>query len=421
MHLKPHPYLIFFAIFISTFCTGQDIKLNDVAKIKVTTIGGSGFRDNWHIEVVNENGNWKSYQIRHEQAFNTDSSKRLIRNIPDNIISDLVDIINHPETRPVVSHYGFDETELLKYVDTISPALKSYQKAQFTKALQSQSVLQDALLEINTPEEIDHSVYCAITVVTKANVSFEISTYAFGYLDYAVWQHEKIKYFNPGIHKIFHFARLKDKETAGAKKRLYKAIAQAVYRKHLETKFNWADFKEDYPASFKLLNASLKPIRLVRSKNELIGEFSSSQFPGYITLGTSFAGNDIESITLIKRQEDTIVNICKKVKFLTDHYKSQPGARVLVSHQNDGHKQYFRFSMTSNNNNRSEWLVVDNKSVVLLNYSGQLKDPFSNKFEGIIPRQAVVAVNHQAYLIFDFDGNMIGGNKEVGKSDLIFK
>lgn len=200
--------LLLILVFTTKDCLSQKaIKLNDVSKFEFVTRSGGLSSDYRKIDVIPENGSWKSYQtvIKKStlQGLTDNTSEVFIKDVPSKVLNQLLEIIAKQDTGINIDPFKINATELVNVTLGINGEVTQNEKDKFIKFVQSKDVLQKALEHVLTPFLMDDRTYYGITVTTKKNESFTIKAYSFADLYNLPWYINKIKSYDPNISLIF--------------------------------------------------------------------------------------------------------------------------------------------------------------------------------------------------------------------------
>jgi hypothetical protein len=445
MASKTAIFTFFFLQIFNVVSFAQDIKLKDLAKIELTTLGGGLSRYNRSIEVINNGHSWNSYQTKLLEGYNRltkqsfdDTSRTFIKKIPQSTLTELLSLISRPDTAIKLALFNIKINELIKYVDTNYVYhklrnLKLQQRAEFIKALQAKDSLQKMLKQAVIPAFLmSDKTYYSIILVDKANKSDTIYASSFAEPYNLPWIIKKEKSYNPKISVIYDFIGGNDKFEQDQKNGLYKNIDWWFYRTYFETKFNWDNLKTEQPKSYTLLNGTLTPVTFSRSESGYFGFFKSSRLPSYLQISFGYMKDSTLASNRYKRFEDTLVGIFRNRSFLFSYLETKPGCKVYVfpGEMGESGKAYFGeikkyfpaiagydykktqlFSVVESGGAVSKWIILPDGKVILIKYTGELNYDHDGKFTGI-GRDASRTYQKQNYvcLVFDSSGNKLDGN-----------
>ena len=229
--------LLLIIIFTSKYCLSQKlIKLNEVAKFELMTHGGGLTGDYRKIDVILENGGWKSYQTGIEKStlkeLIKNTSKIFIKDVPFSMLNQLLKIIDIQDSRINIDLFKINTTELVNITDSVNGGLQPSQKNRFVKAVQSKDVLQKALENVFVPFIMDDRTYYGITITTKKNVSFTIKAYSFADLYNLPWNINNIKSYDPNISIIFEFISGNDWYYSHEKEQMYLRLGKFILKEY---------------------------------------------------------------------------------------------------------------------------------------------------------------------------------------------
>lgn len=449
----PVKNILFFLFIVTSIlrgevCAAQKNELKDIKKIQLITRGGGLSNYYKGIEVIKEGNGWNSYQIKLIGGYNrltkrlyNDSSRTFIRNIPENMLNELLRLISKPDTVITLALFNLDQKQLVKYIDTniitLKPMIfKPVQKAAIIRALQSKDTLGKMLKRAVIPAFVmDDKNYYAIILTDKTNKSD--TTYAYSFADpyYLPWIIKKAKSYNPQISLIYNFIIGNDNFAQQEKNQLYEHIDWWLYQTYFELKFNWDNLKTDQPEAYKLLGGTLTPTLFTSNKWGHTGFFKSSRLPPYIKISFGYMTDSTLASIRYKKFEDTLVAIFKQKVFLFSYLGSRENCSVLISPgkmgeagksyvkdiakyypeiKNINYKESIMFEVIDKYSKRSKWLYLPNNNVILLKYKGKLTLTDNIYFEGIEPylRNARIMSESSVCIVFDNLGKKIAGNLE---------
>jgi len=222
------------------------LKLKNVNKIVFfTKIGGWGNNNFSKYEVVPEGNTWKCYQttlikITIRENIN-DTSRRLLTNVPENLLAELVALVNKPDTAININFFKADKAEMVKYLDSLKRRpLSSTEKSNMIEAIQSTEIINKAFYSLYHPtfrmgDDRDEN---GIIITTKKNTRINVMSSVFGFLDYEPWYINGVVSYNPNISRIFEFIAGDKNYAQKSQKRFYLNMDAAIYYE-LYKKMNW--------------------------------------------------------------------------------------------------------------------------------------------------------------------------------------
>ncbi len=220
----------------------QSLKLGDISKIVFAVQPGGITNDFSSFEIIPEGRVWKCYQTKLiKQTLKeivNDTTKRLLSNIPLTIVSDLVELVNKPDTAININLFTVDKTEMIKYLDSMQHRpLSPQEKSRVIEGLQSSNLINKAFYRLYHPlfRMGDDRTANFIIITTRKNTQIKILSTNFGFLDYEPWYINGVASYNPNISRIFEFITGDKDYTQKSKKRFFinmdSAISYELFKK----------------------------------------------------------------------------------------------------------------------------------------------------------------------------------------------
>jgi hypothetical protein len=334
----------------------QRIELNNLAKIELITAGS--WMDGYYqkVEVVFENGAWKSYQTRLASNGNSrgrqianDSTRTFIQDIPSSTVTQFIKFTTTPTPDIRDELFNLKTSILITQIDSLlaeEGRFNRYQffpsaewRSQFIKAVSTKSVVNKALFNVLHPLPMDDRSHYYIITTDKFNKTDTVTADANNELYYLPWMIGGKPSYNPNITKLFELMRgnytFEDKE----QKRLnYQIIAELYYYKWFKAKLDWDRFKAEQPELYNQASKTLTPFKFSKynegaSTYDLgyTGVFLSTHLPAYIELRCSFAKAYPNLIGFSNAVESRVTAWYKKGSFLFDFMKRHPNATMYFS------------------------------------------------------------------------------------------
>jgi len=458
MFNKKYPVFLFCFILVGLMLPragfAQGIELKDVLKIRLVERWGGMSIAEKNFEIVNTRGVWKNYRTKLVKDWDPstkgtfkDSSRVFVSDISTDLLKKMLSAINIPDTTVVDAHYNLSIDSLIKYTDTVHPNLTSKQKADFVEAVRNKDNIHQALVSLSPAFIDDYKGYYAISITTRNKETFNIRAQKWAYPCYLPWQYNNSKNYNPIIQNIlFDIIGGKD-EIDKHQQYLSLNIDKYIYRKFLETRFNWELFQTENPESYRILNNTVTPVDFVvlRPVPDHIPDFResyilhSSRLPAYVNIYWNFSKTDTGNMRCFKRYEDTLAILFNQKSFLFDYMKNIKDGHLSVIKYSQGGmeeakkimynniKKYFAsiefydpahmhfFRVFGENGNLQHWIVFGDKALVLADYTGELKDGDTTEFKGITPDPNAAGPHKNLKglcLVFDATGKRLGGTTD---------
>jgi hypothetical protein len=447
--------LIVIASIIGGQLYAQKIELTNLAKIELITAGS--WMDGYYqkVEVVFENGAWKSYQTRLASNGNSrgrqianDSTRTFIKDIPASTVTQFIKLATTPD--PIIKDelFNLKTSDLMTQIDSLLAEEERFNrnrlfpsaewKGQFIKAVSTKSVVSKALFNVLHPLPMDDRSHYYIITTDKFNKTDTVTADANNELYYLPWMIGGKPSYNPNITKLFELMRgnytFSDKE----QKRLnYQILGDLYYYKAFKAKLDWDRFKAEQPELYNQASKTLTPFKFSRYNEGAstydmgyTGVFLSTHLPAYIELSCSFAKAYPNLIGFSNALESRVTAWYKKGSFLFDFMKRHPNATMYFSPsiQNELYtameKRYPAlakidiekiriFSIAGNKDypNSSLWMLLPDNKLILMKYGGNLSDNYQTKFD-IIPAKRRGLPFTNVCIVFDKYGKKIGGSEE---------
>ncbi|WP_214072298.1 hypothetical protein [Mucilaginibacter sp. dw_454] len=441
-------YCLFCFLILHLNAVAQDIKLQNIIKITFDEgIPDNNLYPHKTVEVVPEQGQWKSYQTVYYTTYDpktknpfSDSTRRFIKIISADTLTLLLDIISKKDTTVNERNFNISINQLIKYTDTVDKEINPQQKQRFIDAIENKSIVHDALMSCVFPImriSSDGGGGSSIVIKTKDGKDVGISKMESSFINGLPWGNNEEKLYDPRITDIYYAVMNNVKEAQRERGWMYRWIDKMIYQKYFQTAFYWEDFKIKHPEVYASFKGTLTPARLVKGNGVTGDSYVSSRLPAYALIIFWLHDNLDSAIYKYKSYEDTVVSVFKKRNFLFDYIKSKKDTRVYVyagrmAGKNAlGYvreiKEYYPeieklnrykallIACMNPNKTSSRWMILPNDQLLLLDYTGKLVYTADGKFDGFVPDSGVT--RHHVCLVFDSKGNRIGGsdNANVGK------
>ena len=250
MHCEKKTFACIFILLVQVIlykehCVAQKfIKLKDISKLVLEERAG-GLGNNYkRFEVVKEGRSWKCYQTISISYTEIDTStKRKIKNIPANVLTRLLAIVESSDSILHIKQFEINQKELVSNIDSLKVFDKrvkfsAKQKSEFADSLNSKFVIQPAFQKVMKPVYLDDRTYYGIKIITGLKDTSTVYAYSFADLYYLPWIINNRKIYNPKITLIYEF--IKDNKTFPVREKhyLYTRIVQNIYWKYFQRKFN---------------------------------------------------------------------------------------------------------------------------------------------------------------------------------------
>lgn len=307
----------------------QNISLVEVARLNLTMISG-GLSDGRHdkkYEVVNENGLWKSYQLK-------DSSTRIfIKDIQGKELEQLLSIINLKDTSIRMELFNIKHEEIALAFDSLIntkyyryTSITPTQKTAFLDALKDKKRIERTLRQVIIPFAMDDKDEYKITITTKSRKTKSIAAYSFTIYNLP-WNIDGEKIYDPNISRIFaslsgdkHF----DKQFKGF---LYQSLMLRTFWDEFQTPFTWENLKKEFPSEVAKLRNTLHVNNCFKNEYGWGAELVSSLLPEQLLISTGFRRPDT-IFPEIKRLEKRLVNLHQQNNYLFKYLVFNPKLRA---------------------------------------------------------------------------------------------
>lgn len=457
MHFKN--ILCICLILITTITGGQvyaqKIEVSNLAKIELITAGS--WMDGYYqkVEVVSENGNWKSYQTRLASNGNSrgrqivnDSIRTFIQDIPASTVTQFIKLATTPDPAIRDSLFNIKTANLITQIDSninwlirqreIKTQPSPKWKDQFVKAVSSKSVVNKALYNLLHPMVMSDRSNYYIIVTDKLNKTDTITANANHELYYLPWRVKGKESYNPNITKLFELMCGNYLFAQKEQRRLHNGIVSELYYYHsFKALLDWDRFKAEQPELYNQASKTLIPFKFSKYNEGAstydmgyTGVFLSTNLPAYIELRFSFAKAYPNLIAFSNAVESRVTAWYKNGSFLFDFMKRHSYATIMfspsvtaeryteiVKHYPDISKferpqiKAFLIAEGQNYDNSSLWLLLPDDKIVLIGYNGKLADNYQNKFD-ITPTSRYGQTYKNVCIVFDKSGKKIGGTDQ---------
>lgn len=454
MSFKKNIFIVCFIVLSSVLsgqvCVAQKIELKDVAKIQLIQSGSWMAAYYRSVEVVSENGEWKSYQTRlYSNAGRItkknvrDSSRTFVRNVPDYELKQLLTYLSKPDTAIDYSRFHIKTEDLLRYVDSTivylqkdylgrNVYLNAFWRQEFIKLVKSKPLINNTLYEVLHPIDQSDRTWYYIIIANKSGKTDTITTDVVNEAYHLPWTIINKQSYNPDITRLFElmsgnygFAQKQEHE-------LYNTLTYEIYDKQIKPKMDWDKFKIEHPEAYAWVSKTLKPIDLTRYEPDgFSGSFTSSLLPPYMRISCSLSMETRIFTNNSNKLEQTLIAYYNKGGFLFDYVKNHPHTRMYFSTCASGavfeglikkYPKLAKFNRTQvipffiNHNadyeNMIKWILLPDNTVMLTRYRGELANNINQKFELIPPKRKYGDFSRSVSLIYDRKGKKIGGSME---------
>ncbi len=433
----------------------QKIELKDVTKMELITAGS--WIDGYYrkVELVSENGVWKSYQTRLASNGNSrgrqianDSTRTFIQDIPASTVMQFIKLATTPDPLIKDELFNIKTVELIAQIDSNTATEKRYSgvkilpspqwKEQFINAVNSKAVVSNALYNVLHPWAMDDRSHYYIIITDRFNKTDTTNADAHSELYYLPWRIKGRESYNPNITKLFELIGGNTIYEEKEQKRVNSQIISELYYNHtFKAKLDWDRFKADQPELYSQASKTLIPLKFSRYNEGsstydmgYTGVFLSTRLPGYMQLDCSFAKAYPNLIEVSNALEKRLATWYEKGSFLFDFMKRHPNATMYFS-PSIGEELYTEirkrypdiakfekvqvkvFSIYGDRNFRSSslWMLLPDDRLILIRYGGKLADNYQTKFD-IIPAKRYQSSSSNVCIVFDKYGKKIGGSEE---------
>lgn len=447
-------FIIFASLLRGQVAVAQKIVLKDVDKIQLITAGS--WMDGYYkkVELVSENGVWKSYQTRLFSRFffkgrpkANDSTRMFVKDVPTKLVEEFVGIATKPDSVIRQDLFDIKPNELITQLDSmidydlITNRLKSCPppewRNKFIKAVNSKAIIGDALYDVLHPMLMDDRSHYTIIVTDNRSVKDTIEADAYIEPYYLPWRMKNGMSFNPNITKLFLFMSGDKTSEKNERRNLnYQLVSELYYNHSFKSMLDWDRFKTEQPDIYGQASKTLIPLKFSRYNERTFkpeygynGYFLSKRLPSYMQLSLNFSKDPPEFLTYSNKIENKVAAWYKGGNFLFDFVKHHPHSKMLVniSIRNELYeeivkrypeiskferKQIMGFSVVENGYlNNSAWLLLPDDKVMLTGYNGTLSNNYQTKF-GVIPPDRYIRGYKYVCIVFDKHGKVIGGSEE---------
>lgn len=331
--------LIFISLTPITVIGKENIALAEVSKLNLSERPGGVFSVLRRFEVINENGVWKSYQLK-------DSVTRIfIKVIPAEKLLDLLTIINAKDTSIRVEQFNMQYQEMVSAFDTMSymsffsaAELRPYQKTFFKEALRDEKRIEQALRSVLLPTLMDDRSEYTIAITTKAGEAKVITAYSFVNIYNLPWEIDGVKVYDPNISRLFALLTDDDRFESRYKGFLYRRLLLQIYWSEFRTSFAWANLKEAFPLAVNNLGNTLYLTHCFKDTFGWRAMFSSSLLPEQVSIGGVFKYPDA-IFSELKQLEERLVNLRKQnnylFRYLRNHSDFQASVEITANPVSD--------------------------------------------------------------------------------------
>jgi hypothetical protein len=451
MNLKIRICLISCVIFailnVDGNCFAQKTELKSIKKIELITAGA--WIDSYYkkVEVVFENGNWKSYQTgfvnygptRGGKKVN-DSIRTFIKDITEPVLKQFVAIVIKPDSIIQDELFNIDTKALIAQIDSniagemmygdlkVSPS--SEWKNQFIKAVSLKPVVTKALYDVLHPILGDDRSRYYILITDKFSKTDTITASATNELYYLPWNIKGKPSYNPDITKLFELIGGNDAFEQTERRQLhYQIIAELYYYYGFKASLDWDKFRPAHSKTYALISKTLKPLKFTHNyDNGFAGVFSSLRLPAYVEISCSFMDGKEQFTKQQNEFEDILVSYYKKGGFLFRYMDKHPQTEMTFRAWNVvkdsafneikkryppiakfDRKQIIPVTIMDNLEDklRSGWIFLPDKKVILLNNTAKAISKARKRF-GLTGIDESNEAAKDVWLIFDHDGHKIG-------------
>lgn len=451
--------LFFFFVFTSIIegqvSFAQKLELKDITKMELITAGS--WMDGYYrkVEVIPENGIWKSYQTRLASNGNSrgrqianDSTRTFIQDIPASTVTQFIKLATTPYPLIKDELFNIKTAELIVQIDSNIAVEERYNrrkispspewKNQFINAVNSKSIVSNTLYNILHPMLMSDRSHYYIIITDRFSKTDTINADAYNELYYLPWRIKGRESYNPNITKLFELIGGNIIYEEKEQKRLNSQIISELYYNHtFKAKLDWDRFKADQPELYSQASKTLIPLKFSRYNEGpstydmgYTGVFLSTRLPGYMQLDCSFAKAYSNLIGFGNAVEGRLAVWYKKGSFLFAFMKRHPNATMYFS-PSIGEELYTEirkrypdiakferpevkvFSIYGDRgfNSSSLWMLLPDDRLILIRYGGKLADNYQTKFD-VIPAKRYQSSSSNVCIVFDKYGKKIGGSEE---------
>lgn len=344
MSLKLTVYTFLFWLWIVPVF-GQDIKLGDVSKIQLNKWVNYENAPKRNLEVVQEGGTWKCYQLKlveEKPVFKEDSVRRFIKTVSTAELRQLLKYINSPDTILKPELFNASTTELVREIDSLKASgkrmlryrplrkddsitayLTDEQRKYFVKVIKNKQAVKDAVSKSLFGTQADDPSYYQI-IITHKNyrkdtvIANRNTTGAY----HLPWIFRGKKNYNSRLTELFYTITGNHDYVAKERHHFIYGVDYQLFVRWVGTKIYWDDYKKNHPSNYASLNETLSPAEIY--PDGVYGKLRSVSMPFNIQLQVYFWPDYTLNTHYYNKTEKDMVVLYKHGGFLFDYLKRHP-------------------------------------------------------------------------------------------------